>query len=318
VTRMINPKNDKSISKNVTEMDGGFLDNANLTFQSRANGYDSDAAIVDALKNDPDVAVVDSSALSANAGFSGDEQLTIPALPDKGSFDAPTLTVYPSAGQTKTVKVIGVIDQKISSLAGVFVGPVTGQQMFPKPGATSTSYFIKLEDGASAKTVADNVERALIANGAQGVDIEQELKDNQRQSQSFLYILQGFMGLGLIVGVAAVGVIAYRAIVERRQQIGMLRALGFQRSVISQAFVMESAIVVVIGVVAGAIFGLALSYNLMTSDDFTNGADAPSFIIPWPTMIVVLVASVVAALLMAWVPARQASRVVPAEALRYE
>ena len=73
------------------------------------------------------------------------------------------------------------------------------------------------------------------------MDIKQELKDGQRQSQSFLYILQGFMGLGLIVGIAAVGVIAFRSIVERRQQIGMLRALGFQRSMISQAFVMESA-----------------------------------------------------------------------------
>ncbi|MGI8403444.1 MAG: ABC transporter permease, partial [Thermomicrobiales bacterium] len=132
------------------------------------------------------------------------------------------------------------------------------------------------------------------------------------------YILQGFMGLGLIVGIAAVGVIAYRAIVERRQQIGMLRALGFQRSMISQAFVMESAIVVILGVVSGAVFGLILSYNLMTGTFFTDGGTTQSFIVPWSTIIVTLLAAVIAALLMAWLPAQQASRVHPAEALRYE
>ena len=37
------------------------------------------------------------------------------------------------------------------------------------------------------------------------------------------------MGLGLVVGIAALGVIAARSVVERRQQIGVLRALGFHR-----------------------------------------------------------------------------------------
>ncbi len=107
--------------------------------------------------------------------------------------------------------------------------------------------------------------------------------------------------------------------VERRQQIGMMRALGFQRGMIQSAFVIESGIVVVLGVLAGGIFGLWLSYLLMTSDDFTNGAPAGvGFIVPWATILVTLSASIVAALLMAWMPARQASRVVPAEALRYE
>ena len=41
-------------------------------------------------------------------------------------------------------------------------------------------------------------------------------------------LIQGFMGLGLIVGVAALGVISARAVVERRQQIGVMRAIGFR------------------------------------------------------------------------------------------
>ncbi|MBA3276478.1 MAG: FtsX-like permease family protein, partial [Chloroflexia bacterium] len=155
--------------------------------------------------------------------------------------------------------------------------------------------------------------------GAVSTDLEQQMRDDQATQQSFMYVLQGFMGLGLIVGIAAVGVIAFRAVVERRQQIGMLRALGFQRGMVQQAFVIESAIVVILGVLAGATFGLILGYSLMTSDDFTEGAGGDvAFIIPWTTMIVTLTLSIVAALLMAWLPARQASKIMPAEALRYE
>ena len=52
----------------------------------------------------------------------------------------------------------------------------------------------------------------------------------RRRRSGFFYLMQGFMGLGLFVGVAAVGVIAFRTVVERRQQIGMLRAIGYTRT----------------------------------------------------------------------------------------
>jgi putative ABC transport system permease protein len=77
--------------------------------------------------------------------------------------------------------------------------------------------------------------------------------------------------------------------------------------------------VVILGVLAGAVFGLILAYSLMTSDNFTEGSGGEiSFIVPWGTIVVTLLLSIIAALVMAWLPARQASRVIPAEALRYE
>ena len=52
---------------------------------------------------------------------------------------------------------------------------------------------------------------------------------------TFNRLIQGFMGLGLVVGVAALGVISARAVVERRQQIGVLRAIGFRRGMVQAA-----------------------------------------------------------------------------------
>ena len=55
-------------------------------------------------------------------------------------------------------------------------------------------------------------------------------------------LLQGFMGLGLVVGIAA------RSVVERRQQIGVLRALGFQKEMVHLTFLLESSFVALLGI----------------------------------------------------------------------
>ena len=124
------------------------------------------------------------------------------------------------------------------------------------------------------------------------------------------------MRLGLLVGIAAVGVIASRSVVERRQQIGVLRALGFQRGAVALSFLIETAFVVGLGGLAGTVLGVVLSRNLFTSDEV--GSSEAGFVVPWAIIAIIAVLTNAAALLMTWIPARQAARIAPAEALRYE
>jgi len=180
-----------------------------------------------------------------------------------------------------------------------------------------TTYRVRLTDPGVAKTRAEDFERALLTNGAQGISYEEILEQGQAQFRGFLALIQGFMGLGLVVGIAAVGVIAFRAVVERRQQIGMLRALGFQKALVAQSFLFETVFVVALGVVSGTILALVLAWQLFSDEEFTGGQSA-EFVVPWPLVISILVIAFVMALVMTWVPSRQASNVAPAEALRYE
>lgn len=316
-TQLRNPGDDDWESYSIEVASASYLENAALSFQAKANGYEDDGAIIDALMSEPDVMVIDSFALESAESFGGPPGFKVADVPSTGSFDAPVVEVRLPDGTTHEVRVIGVIDSSISSLFGVYIGPATSDVLFTSEGEPMRSWFIRLADGVDTTEAAQNIERELLPYGAQATDIRQELEDSQGQQRSFLYVLQGFMGLGLVVGIAAVGVIAFRAVVERRQQIGMLRALGFQRSIVARAFVIESAVIVILGVLAGGITGLILSYTLITSDDFSQGVES-TFVVPWPLIIVTLVTAVVSALLMSWIPARQASRVAPAEALRYE
>jgi ABC-type antimicrobial peptide transport system permease subunit len=67
----------------------------------------------------------------------------------------------------------------------------------------------------------------------------------------------------------------------------------------------------------GLVLGLALSYNLMTSPDFTGGAQV-DFTVPWIRILLISAVAYGASAFMTLIPARAASRVAVAEALRYE
>jgi putative ABC transport system permease protein len=316
-TQLRNPDDDEWSDYGISVMNQAYLDNAAVSFSGLAEGYDSDDAILKALKTEPDAVVIDSFALPGADNFGPPSGFQLEGATADGTFEAPVIDVQLPDGSMKQVRVIGVISVTVSSLFGLFMGPETADTLFPSMENPLRTYYLQLPDGTDSSTVAKDVERSLLPFGAQAIDIYQDMQDQQQQQRSFLYVMQGFMGLGLVVGVAAVGVIAFRAVVERRQQIGMLRALGFQQVAVARAFVMESAMIVILGVVSGGITGMILAWSLITSDEF-SAAEGTPFIIPWTLITITLVTSIVAALLMAWVPARQASRIVPAEALRYE
>ena len=296
-------------------MDDAFITESALTFQQRAEGYATDADVIAALQQQPDVAVVDVSAVpqEGNIGVLDTQfQLTGLTVDDKRFAPIPVELAKPDGGTT-AVTIIGVIDSNVGSLVGLFAGQPTIDATYGD--VASTSYFVALSDPERSDAVAQSIEAALMRNGVQGISIRDELKDAQQQEAGFLYLIQGFMALGLVVGIAAVGVIAFRSVVERRQQIGVLRAIGFQRGMVSLSFLIETAFLVGMGGFAGTVLGLVLARNLFTSD---AAASSASFTVPWAIILVIAGLTNVAALLTTWLPARQAARVAPAEALRYE
>ncbi len=294
-------------------MDDGFIANTAWQFESRAEGYADDAAIVEALRTQPNVAVIDP--LAVEGDFGSDDAFTFDDLQVSNDVFAPvTVEIDDPDGNPVPVTIIGIIDSSIGSLLGLYASDATIAPIYPS--VAETSYYLTVADLDRAEDLAKGIEASLIGNGAQVTSIRDELEEAQQQSTGFLYLIQGFMGLGLFVGVAAVGVIAFRSVVERRQQIGVLRALGFQKSLVSLSFMIETAFVVGVGVIAGTALGVVLARNLFTSDDV--GSSNAAFTVPWPIISVILVATVVVALAMTWIPSRQAAGIAPAEALRYE
>ena len=298
-------------------MDQTFIGTTNWKFSHRATGFADDQAVVDGLKSNSTYAVVDEGVLEGN-GFGPPQTFVLDGLKTDSSttFDPITIKLANADGNgTTDVTIIGIIDSSRSFLVGMYG---SGPTLDPVIGANPTqSYYIKTSPDADSVEVARAIEATVIQDGVKVTSIQKALEDAQSTSSGFLYMIQGFMALGLIVGLAAIGVISFRSVVERRQQIGMMRALGFQKNMISSVFLIETAYIVILGVIAGTSTGLVLARNLLLSDNGSGGIKV-DFSPPWPLIIIILVGTVVIALLTAWVPSRQAANIAPAEALRYE
>ena len=167
---------------------------------------------------------------------------------------------------------------------------------------------------ASTRTrAAAGLERGFLANGLEAKSTRADLHEAVGASYTLNWLLLGFMGLGLVVGVAALGVISARSVVERRQQIGVLRAIGFRRGMVQLSFLLESSFIALTAIVVGTALGLIIAYNVIQ-----DAADQPSwqgalhFVVPWTHLAIVFCGVYAAALLTTLAPAARASRVQPA------
>ncbi len=227
-------------------------------------------------------------------------------------------------GQSETVqapphaiRVIGVLDARATlAPGGLQVGPSAYAAVTGEP-FTGDSYYIKVVDGADVQSVAREVESAFLSSGLNASILSEQFAQGQALTRGILRLFQGFMALGLLVGIAALGVISSRTVMERRQQVGMLRAIGFQPRMVALSFVLEASFIALTGLLIGALAGLSLGRNMVRTF-FDVIADGRSFATPWGQIIVVVLLAYVAALLATLVPAIQAARIYPAEALRYE
>ena len=102
---------------------------------------------------------------------------------------------------------------------------------------TSASRFYVKSRRARSRTRSRSVCRATLFAYGVKADTFRALVDDQLSSQAqFIALLEGFLSLGLLIGIAGLGVVMVRAVRERRREIGMLRAMGFPASVVRRAF----------------------------------------------------------------------------------
>jgi putative ABC transport system permease protein len=302
-------------------LDAGFLANNHYPLGSRARGYTTDKQVWNAIARGGHLAVVDPWIVPhrRNWNFAALTEMTLTGFyaEDPTFAPVPVDVRDPVTGTTTRFTVIGVLrDTMPFEMAGIS----TSQRALTPFGdrAKPTMHLFALAPGVDPTRFAAQLESAFLANGVQADSFAKLVHDGVAASMVFLRLIEGFMLLGLIVGVAALGVIAARSVVERRQQIGVLRSIGFQAGTIRLGFLLESGFLALTSIVVGTALGLALAYNVI--DDAHRQATWPGvhLVVPWMNLTVIFIVVMVVALATTYLPARRASRVYPAEALRYQ
>ncbi|HEY6744363.1 MAG TPA: FtsX-like permease family protein [Mycobacteriales bacterium] len=243
----------------------------------------------------------------------------------------PTMTFTPGQTLTLTDPATGRAEQK--TIAGIlksgngFYG--VGGTSFVSPtilsASAATAQFggqaklasalVKTAAGVSDDTVAADLQGQFLPQSLVATRVRQAVEKGFGASRGFFQLMQGFLALGLLVGIAGLGVVMVRAVRERRRTIGVLRALGFPASTVQRAFLTESSFVASEGIVLGAALSVLTSYLLFENDPSFAGTGI-GFPIPWLSIAILIAAATVASLLATFWPAHQAARIRPAVALR--
>ncbi|MFO8101643.1 MAG: FtsX-like permease family protein [Dehalococcoidia bacterium] len=300
-----------------------YTENVNYDFEITVAEYSSGEEVWQALNNDPSLAIVSSAIVPTQYTQMGDNGIGL--VVGEGEFvivdefipDDIFIEVKNSfTGETDKLQVIGVIDAMSSLYAGLITtSQDTVDRIWGRPAAP-TAYRFKVtpENTDRIPEIARTLEKSFAENGMNTEVMEEEVKSIMDLQEMVFNLMMAFMALGLIVGIAALGVIAARSVVERRHQVGMLRAIGFRQWMIQFTFLLESSFVALLGIGIGV--GLGAGTALLFMDDAeVEGIKA---IVPWGRVGLIVVIAYVASLFTTFVPAYRAARIYPAEALRYE
>ncbi|MFH0874941.1 MAG: ABC transporter permease [archaeon] len=193
-------------------------------------------------------------------------------------------------------------------------------------GDEYSGIMAKTQDNAVPSVVAETVKKDLRKSRSEK-DGEDSLyvQTSEQIVESFNTILNivqivvsGIAAISLIVGGVGIMNTMYTAVLERTNEIGIMKAIGARNSDILKLFLIEAGLLGMAGGIIGVILGIFLSEAVALGARTALGVDYFQSYFPWYLIVGALMFSFVVGALSGVLPAYQASRMSPVDSLRYE
>lgn len=215
-----------------------------------------------------------------------------------------TVTLQWQNGATSDLTVAGVYDD--GAVAGNWL--VSTELLDTISSAPAIDFFVgaRIADGVAIEDARAAVEEVAEKYPSVTVEDQAEFRASQEaQLDQLLLIINALLGLAVIVAVIGIANTIALSVFERTREFGLLRAIGMDRKQLKRSVRWEAVIVAVFGALLGVVVGLPLGLGVA----WALPDSAVSIIaIPWGTIVVLLVLSVVVGLVAAWLPARRAAK----------
>jgi lipoprotein-releasing system permease protein len=224
--------------------------------------------------------------------------------------------------RTRAFKVVGVFELGLFEFDSSYgyVHLSVAEKMFDRDRPDFIE--LRVDELFRAREVADSIPEVL------GPDYQaQDWADMNKSLFSALWLEKMAMSItiGLIVMVAALNIIAslILLVMDKTRDIAILKTMGASSASIRRIFMFQGLIIGLIGTIAGAIGGCGLIYVLdhyrliSLPLDVYQISHVPFRLLPLD-FVVVIVSAVLVCFLATIYPARQAARLDPAQALRYQ
>ncbi len=169
--------------------------------------------------------------------------------------------------------------------------------------------------GAAPDTDLDALRTDLEAATAPFVVVQvqdrEEFKGAQSQQiDTLLAVLYGLLALAVVIAVLGIVNTLALSVVERRREIGMLRAVGMQRAQVRRTIYLESMLIALFGAIVGLALGVAFGWGFVRT---LRDEGLGTLTIPWGQLLAMLIGSAVVGVLAALWPAVRAARTPPLE-----
>lgn len=276
-------------------VDANFSAHAQYHFKDTLAGFNSSKDVWAAL-DDPHYVVVDSNYYyGANAT----------------QVKAGDIVSVATGNGTTQMTVAGVLDEIY--LHGIFMSKQQMLRYFPAISG-DTLFLIKSEKGMKPIDLSYDLKKGYKIAGINTFLIRDELLQMMKQSQFLFQLTATYLGLGLIIAIASVGVITSRSAIERRQEIGILRTIGFAQASIARSLILEVIVAITLAALVGLSTGLVVSGAIYLS---LNQAVKAPFTVPVVPLTLAFAVVYLGTIVWTIIPAREASLLSPAEAIRY-
>lgn len=198
------------------------------------------------------------------------------------------------------------------------------QDLLGEPGALSR-IEIRIPDGAARDEVLSEARRRLGEAAERENFVLESPEDRKasvaRLSSAFRYNLTVLSGLALLVGIFLILQALEASVTKRRAEIAILRSLGVTPPQIRSAWLMESLVLGLAGGLLGILLGRLLAVGLVggiaaTVNTLYHQTTTEAVRLHWGEAIFSLGFGVIASLIAGWLPASDAAKVPPAQAMR--
>jgi putative ABC transport system permease protein len=216
------------------------------------------------------------------------------------------------ASKRFTVTVSGIY-QDNQLLGSMVIAPNLYNQVMPVALRTDAAVLIKAAPGTDLPALRGKLVQATKSYVVVQVQDRNDFKGTQgRQIDTVLAILYGLLALAVVIAILGIVNTLALSVVERRREIGMLRAVGMQRPQVRRTIYLESMLIAVFGAVVGVVLGLGLGVGfLRTLRDLGLG----TITVPWGQIVLMVLGSSVVGVLAALWPAVRAARTPPLAAI---
>ncbi|MBS1963552.1 MAG: FtsX-like permease family protein [Bdellovibrionales bacterium] len=229
-----------------------------------------------------------------------------------------------TANGAKTFTVRGLLEPEGAARAfggGLAVMDIDGARVsFGKVGKIDRIDIVP-DDGVPADTVIAAI-RAKLGSGFSIERPETQAESTERMIAAYQKMITFFSSLALLVGLFLVFNSVSISVAERRREIGILRALGAARKGILSVFVLESALMGLVGAALGTVLGRFLAefmvkqVTLSIAAQFHTAVQANNLDLTKDLVVVTLLLGTLTSAAAALIPAYRASRISPLEAMK--